>query len=73
MEDEAALIEQVAVLMANATIGSDTSNGSRSNYAGAAADQLSYLLTVAPKSADGAISHRAEQVQLWFALHSPRL
>jgi len=55
----------VAVLIANATLGSDASPGSRSNYAQAAADQLSYLLNVAPKSPDGAISHRADQVQLW--------
>ena len=52
------------MLIANATLGSDASPGSRSNYAQAAADQLSYLLNVAPKSPDGAISHRADQVQL---------
>ncbi|KAH9943362.1 Six-hairpin glycosidase [Epithele typhae] len=31
----------------------------------AAANQLNYLLNVAPHTDDGAISHRAEQVQLW--------
>ncbi len=37
------------------------------SYATAATAQLNYLLNTAPKTKDGAISHRAEQVQLWYA------
>lgn len=50
-----------AVLLANWT-RSDLSDKS---YATAATAQLNYLLNTAPKTKDGAISHRAEQVQLW--------
>jgi rhamnogalacturonyl hydrolase YesR len=35
------------------------------NYAQAAADQLTFLLSEAPKTSPGAISHRADEVQLW--------
>ncbi|KAI0660119.1 Six-hairpin glycosidase-like protein [Cubamyces menziesii] len=52
----------VAVLLANWT-GAGAQDGH--NYAGAAADQLEYLLEKVPKTNDGAISHRIEQVQLW--------
>ena len=58
----------VAVLLANWT-GAGAQD--RHNYAGAAADQLEYLLEKVPKTSDGAISHRIEQVQLWYV--SPRL
>ena len=34
-------------------------------FSSAASDQLAYLLNAAPRTEDGAISHRAEQVQLW--------
>jgi len=34
-------------------------------YAKAAAEQLYYLLDVAPRAPNGAISHRASEVQLW--------
>lgn len=34
-------------------------------YADAASSQLSYLLTVVQRTSDGAISHRADQLQLW--------
>ncbi|KAF4574672.1 hypothetical protein EYR36_006022 [Pleurotus pulmonarius] len=51
----------VAVLLANWT-RSDLSDNS---YADAAQGQLVYLLEQAPKTAEGAISHRNEQVQLW--------
>ncbi|KAH9850434.1 Six-hairpin glycosidase-like protein [Lenzites betulinus] len=51
----------VAVLLANWTgAGSDGQD-----YAGAAQNQLEYLLEKVPKTDDGAISHRTEQVQLW--------
>lgn len=53
----------VAVLLANWT-GASTA-GTNYTYSGAAADQLQYLLTKAPTTQDGAISHRADQVQLW--------
>ncbi|KAI0650661.1 Six-hairpin glycosidase [Trametes meyenii] len=34
-------------------------------FSTAAGHQLKYLLEVAPRTSDGAISHRSEQVQLW--------
>ena len=51
----------VAVLIANRTgLGGE-------DYAGAATAQLEYLFgPEVPKTNDGAISHRIEQVQLWF-------
>jgi len=48
----------VAVLLANQTLKNAT-------YAKAAFEQLYYLLDVAPRAPNGAISHRASQVQLW--------
>ena len=51
-----------AVLLANWT-GQD--NG-QIDYAGAASDQLNYLLLDVPKTSDGAISHRVSEVQLWY-------
>ena len=52
----------VAVLLANWT-GQGSSDGL--DYAGAAQAQLDYLLEKVPRSSDGAISHRVENVQLW--------
>lgn len=52
----------VSVLIANWT----RSNLSDTEFSNAAADQLEYLLDVAPRTPDGAISHRASQVQLWY-------
>ena len=40
-------------------------NASDYRFADAAKSQLNYLLTVAPRTQDGAISHRASEVQLW--------
>ncbi len=34
-------------------------------FSTAAGHQLTYLLDVAPRTSDGAISHRSDQVQLW--------
>ncbi|KDR83455.1 hypothetical protein GALMADRAFT_274901 [Galerina marginata CBS 339.88] len=51
----------VAVLLANWT----RTSVSNHDYANAASDQLKYLLNFAPRSPDGAISHRADEVQLW--------
>ncbi|KDR71838.1 hypothetical protein GALMADRAFT_74638 [Galerina marginata CBS 339.88] len=51
----------VCVLLANWT-GQDSG---QLDYAGAAKDQLDYLLQVVPRTSDGAISHRVSQVQLW--------
>ncbi|KAH7916821.1 hypothetical protein BJ138DRAFT_1096948, partial [Hygrophoropsis aurantiaca] len=51
----------VAVLLANWT----QSDISDTSYARAAGQQLDYLLHTAPKTDTGAISHRADQVQLW--------
>lgn len=52
----------IVVLLANWTGQATTDN---LDYAGAATDQLDYLLENVPRSSDGAISHRTEQVQLW--------
>ncbi|KAH0835728.1 Six-hairpin glycosidase-like protein [Lanmaoa asiatica] len=52
----------VAVLLANWT-GQGTLDGL--DYSGAAQDQLEFLFQIAPKTQDGAISHRMDQVQLW--------
>ncbi|KAJ7097915.1 Six-hairpin glycosidase [Mycena belliarum] len=52
----------VAVLLANWT-GQGASDGL--DYAAAAKSQLDYVLDVVPRTSDGAISHRAAQVQLW--------
>ncbi|OCH87895.1 Six-hairpin glycosidase [Obba rivulosa] len=51
----------VAVLLANWT----RSNTSDLRYSEAAAQQLDYLLNVAPRTEDGAISQRDDEVQLW--------
>ena len=52
----------VAVLLANWT-GRGAADGL--DYAGAAQEQLEFLLEKVPRTDDGAISHRTEQVQLW--------
>ncbi|CAE6446778.1 unnamed protein product [Rhizoctonia solani] len=54
----------VSMLFANWTVRSPSSANS-SNYASAIIDQLNYSLTRAPRAPNGAISHRADQVQLW--------
>ena len=51
-----------AIILANLTGRSQADN---LQYADAATSQLEYLLTKVPKTSDGAISHRPEQVQLW--------
>ena len=51
----------VSVLLANWT----KQDSSQIDYAGAATDQLEYLLYKVPHTSDGAISHRVSQVQLW--------
>ncbi|KAK4686019.1 hypothetical protein P7C73_g4107, partial [Tremellales sp. Uapishka_1] len=54
----------IAVLIANASESASTQvNGV--TYGQAALSELNYLLYVVPKSSTGAISHRADQVQLW--------
>ncbi|KAI0260515.1 Six-hairpin glycosidase-like protein [Gloeopeniophorella convolvens] len=50
-----------SVLLRNWTL-SDKHN---TTFSTAAAQQLEYLLSVAPRAPNGAISHRADQVQLW--------
>lgn len=52
----------VAVLLANWT---GQASGDGVDFAGAAQDQLNYLLNVVPRTGDGAISHRVSEVQLW--------
>ncbi|KAI0774354.1 Six-hairpin glycosidase [Fomes fomentarius] len=51
----------VAVLLANWT----RTDPSVTKYSTAASNQLRYLLEDAPRTADGAISHRVEEAQLW--------
>ncbi|KAI9448536.1 Six-hairpin glycosidase-like protein [Lactarius indigo] len=51
----------VAVLLRDRTL-QDPGN---TTFADAAAGQLDYLLNVAPRAPNGAISHRQSQVQLW--------
>ncbi|KIY45919.1 hypothetical protein FISHEDRAFT_76154 [Fistulina hepatica ATCC 64428] len=51
----------VSVLLANWT----RSDLSITTWADDAEDQLDYLLYDAPRTSEGAISHRADQVQLW--------
>ncbi|TBU33264.1 Six-hairpin glycosidase-like protein [Dichomitus squalens] len=51
----------VAVLLTNWT----RTDPSDDKFALAAQNQLEYLLTVAPRTDDGAISHRESEVQLW--------
>jgi len=51
----------VAVLLRNRTLPTSQ----RAPYASAAKDQLDYLLNVAPRAADGTISTRESEVQLW--------
>lgn len=53
----------VAVTLANFT--STSGNVSAAEFGEAARDQVRFLLEVAPRTRDGAISHRVEQVQLW--------
>lgn len=53
----------IAVTLANFTLPSGTKN--RSSYALAAQEQIHFLMDVAPRTSDGAISHRADMVQLW--------
>lgn len=50
----------VSVLLANWT------GQSGQDYAGAARDQLDFLLERVPRTDDGAISHREAEVQLWY-------
>jgi rhamnogalacturonyl hydrolase YesR len=51
----------VSVLLRNWTLHSHRNP----TYATAASEQLDYLLQDAPRAPNGAISHRASQVQLW--------
>ncbi|RSH86461.1 uncharacterized protein EHS24_004717 [Apiotrichum porosum] len=53
----------VAVLLANATTGDATYNGE--TYGAAAEAQLNFLLYDVPRTAQGAISHRVNEAQLW--------
>lgn len=53
----------MVVLLANWT-GQGNNDGL--DYAGAAQDQLNFLYVNVSKTPDGAISHRMDQLQLWF-------
>jgi len=52
----------MVVLLANWT-GQQRTDGF--DYAGAAQDQLDFLFQDVPRTSDGAISHRTDQLQLW--------
>jgi hypothetical protein len=56
----------VAVLLANWTRGNHLDD----RYSQAATDQLTYLLEKVPRSESGAISHRANETQLWSVFYS---
>jgi len=53
----------ISILLANWT---GQTNGNGTNFASAVRDQLDFLLNVAPRTPDGAISHRVSIVQLWY-------
>lgn len=55
----------MSVLLANWT---GQANGNGSDFASAARDQLDFVLNVAPRTPDGAISHRVSIIQLWYAV-----
>jgi len=55
----------MSVLLANWT-GQDNGNGT--DFASAARDQLDFVLNVAPRTPDGAISHRVAIIQLWYVV-----
>ena len=57
----------MAVLLANWT----RTNVSDQSFSEAAQGQLTYLLNDAPRTSDGAISHRADEVQLWCVRPRP--
>jgi hypothetical protein len=48
----------IGILIANWT-------GQSGDYANAAENQIDYLLNKAPRAPNGAISHRADEAQLW--------
>lgn len=49
----------------NASTPHDVRMGRGVSYDRAAREQVEYLLNDVPRTDDGAISHRVEQVQLW--------
>ncbi|AFR94210.1 hypothetical protein C343_02279 [Cryptococcus neoformans C23] len=53
----------VTILLANASTGNAQVNGV--SYGDAAREELNYLLYDVPRTSAGAISHRADQAQLW--------
>ncbi|WVQ84742.1 hypothetical protein IAT38_006899 [Cryptococcus sp. DSM 104549] len=53
----------VTILLANASTGNAQVNGV--GYGDAATAELNYLLYDVPRTSNGAISHRADQAQLW--------
>lgn len=59
----------VAVLIANWTKTSRPDEA-LNDYNDPLLQQLNYLFSYAPKTSDGAISHRSEQVQLWYVMTS---
>jgi hypothetical protein len=55
----------IAVVLANYTAPDSSGGYSRGDYGQAAARQVQALLQDTPRTEDGAISHRVEQVSLW--------
>jgi len=53
----------VTILLANASTGDAQINGV--GYGTAASEEIDYLLYDVPRTSSGAISHRADQAQLW--------
>ncbi|SGY79139.1 BQ5605_C008g05053 [Microbotryum silenes-dioicae] len=59
----------VATIMANYSMRT----GNRAQFGTAAEDQLEALLLHTPRLADGAISHRADELSLWYVTWSERV
>lgn len=55
----------VAVVLANWTESAPSGGVSKQDYANAAEQQLKALLEDTPRTRDGAISHRVEELALW--------
>lgn len=51
-----------------ATGNEDVGGSGVVDYAGAAKDQLDFLLGVVKRTPDGALSHRVSEVQLWYVI-----
>lgn len=58
----------LAYWIEQATGNGDAGGSGVVDYAGAAKDQLDFLLGVVMRTPDGALSHRVSEVQLWYVV-----